>query len=165
MRHYEPTGVAGQGGSLPTLFSWAGGAEALDRLFTRFYERVDEDELLAPVFAGKDPDHAQHVAAWLGEVFGGPTVYSTGHGGHRHMASRHLGRGITEAQRRRWVELLLDTADEVGLPADPEFRAVLAYYLEWGTRMALLYSGPNPPPLPETPMPHWGWGITPPYRG
>jgi truncated hemoglobin YjbI/quinol monooxygenase YgiN len=165
MRHYRLTAVTGRGGSNPTLYEWAGGAKALERLFTRFYERVDEDALLAPVFADKAPDHALRVAAWLGEVFGGPKAYSTGHGGHRHMASRHLGRGLTEEQRRRWVALLLDTADEVGLPEDPEFRAVLAYYLEWGTRMALLYSGPNPPPLPETPMPHWDWGITPPYRG
>ncbi|MEV4561971.1 antibiotic biosynthesis monooxygenase [Kitasatospora sp. NPDC049285] len=165
MRHYEPTPVAGRGGVNPTLYEWAGGAPALELLFTRFYEHVDQDPLLAPVFADKHPEHARHVAAWLGEVFGGPKVYSTEHGGHRHMAGRHLGRGIDEPQRRRWVALLLDTADEVGLPADPEFRAVLAYYLEWGTRMAVLYAGPNPPPLPDSPMPHWDWGQTPPYRG
>ncbi|WP_436775784.1 group II truncated hemoglobin [Yinghuangia sp. YIM S09857] len=165
MRHYEVTDVVGTGGSNPTLFEWAGGAEALDRLFTRFYERVAEDEVLAPVFAGMDAHHAQHVAAWLGEVFGGPEVYSTEHGGHQHMASMHLGRGITETQRRRWVALLVDTADEVGLPDDPEFRGVLAYYLEWGTRMAIIYSGSNPPPLPQTPMPRWDWGLTPPWKG
>ncbi|MGW4646940.1 globin domain-containing protein [Kitasatospora sp. NPDC004289] len=164
MRHYEVTEVAGRGGSAPTLYEWAGGAGAFERLFTRFYEHVGKDEVLAPVFAGMDPHHAEHVAAWLGEVFGGPARYSTEHGGHRHMASRHLGRGVTEQQRRRWVALLLETADEVDLPADPEFRGVLAYYLEWGTRMAVIYSGLNPPPLPETPMPRWDWGITPPYR-
>jgi len=165
MRHYAVTAVAGRGGSTPTLYAWAGGAEAFERLFTAFYERVPQDDVLAPVFAGTDPHHARHVAAWLGEVFGGPARYSTELGGHRHMASRHLGRGITETQRRRWVGLLLETADDVGLPDDPEFRAVLAYYLEWGTRMAILYSGPNPPPLPETPMPRWDWGQTPPYTG
>ncbi|MFE9427946.1 group II truncated hemoglobin [Kitasatospora sp. NPDC006697] len=165
MRHYEVTAVAGRGGAHPTLYEWAGGREALERLFTRFYEHVDQDPLLAPLFAAKHPEHAKHVAAWLGEVFGGPHTYSADHGGHRHMASQHLGRGIDEQQRRRWVALLLETADEVGLPADPEFRAVLAYYLEWGTRMAVLYAGPNPPPLPEAPMPRWDWGITPPYRG
>ncbi|GAA1976182.1 group II truncated hemoglobin [Kitasatospora viridis] len=165
MRHYAPTQVAGRGGAHPTLYEWAGGAEALERLFTRFYEHVDQDPLLAPLFADKHPEHAQHVAAWLGEVFGGPQVYSAEHGGHRHMAGQHLGRGIGEQQRRRWVNLLLDTADEVGLPADPEFRAVLAYYLEWGTRMAVLYAGPTPPPLPDAPMPRWDWGLTPPYRG
>jgi len=165
MRHYEATEVVGRGRAVPTLYEWAGGAEAFERLFTRFYEQVAEDELLAPVFAGMDPHHPQHVAAWLGEVFGGPARYSTERGGHRHMASRHLGRALTEEHRRRWVALLLDTADEVGLPDDPEFRAVFTYYLEWGTRMALIYSGPTPPPLPDSPMPRWDWGITPPYRG
>ncbi|MFB7113991.1 group II truncated hemoglobin [Streptomyces sp. NPDC056190] len=165
MRHYEVTDVVGRGRAVPTLYEWAGGERAFERLFARFYERVAEDELLAPVFAEMDPNHAEHVAAWLGEVFGGPARYSTERGGHRHMASRHVGRGLTEEQRRRWVALLMDTAQETGLPDDPEFRAVLAYYLEWGTRMALIYSGPNPPPLPESPMPHWDWGITPPYQG
>ncbi|GCD98074.1 group II truncated hemoglobin [Embleya hyalina] len=165
MRHYAVTEVVGRGGSTPTLYEWAGGAPAFEKLFTTFYERVAKDEILAPVFAGMDAHHAEHVAWWLAEVFGGPARYSTESGGHRHMASKHLGRGIGETQRRRWVALLLETADDVELPADPEFRAVLAYYLEWGTRMAIIYSGPNPPPLPETPMPRWDWGLTPPYRG
>jgi truncated hemoglobin YjbI/quinol monooxygenase YgiN len=165
MHHYAVTEVTGTGGANPSLYTWAGGAEAFDRLFTRFYEHVADDPVLAPVFAGMDPHHAQHVAAWVGEVFGGPAAYSDHHGGHRHMASRHLGRNLTETQRRRWVSLLQDTADEVGLPDDPEFRAVFTYYLEWGTRMALIYAGDNPPPVTEAPMPAWSWGITPPYRG
>lgn len=66
MRHYEATPVAGRGGSTPTLYEWAGGQPAMERLFTRFYQRVDEDPLLAPVFADKEPDHALRVAAWLG---------------------------------------------------------------------------------------------------
>src|SRR5512144_586274 len=40
MRHYEPTAVAGPGGSLPTLYDWAGGAEAFERLTDRFYQLV-----------------------------------------------------------------------------------------------------------------------------
>jgi truncated hemoglobin YjbI len=76
--------------------------------------------LLAPVFAAMDPAHAQHVAAFVGEVFGGPPLYSQDHGGHAHMIRKHLGRALREEQRRRWIELLLDCADEVGLPSDPE---------------------------------------------
>ncbi|MCY0919827.1 MULTISPECIES: hypothetical protein [unclassified Streptomyces] len=74
-----------------------------------------------------------------------------------------MGRGITEKQRRRWVDLLLDTADEVKLPTDPEFRAVFVYYIEWGTRMALIYSGANPPPVDAADIPVWSWGQTPPW--
>jgi hemoglobin len=148
----------------PTLYEWAGGEAAFQRLTGVFYGHVLDDPLLAPVFAGMDPHHPQHVGLWLAEVFGGPPRYSREHGGHAHMAGRHLGHGITEEQRRRWVSLLMDAADEAKLPADPEFRAVFAYYVEWGTRMALVYSGDDPPPTAEAPMPKWDWGLTPPWR-
>jgi hemoglobin len=148
-----------------SVYEWAGGAAAFRRLTTVFYGHVAEDPLLAPVFAGMDADHAEHVATWLAEVFGGPAEYTARHGGHAHMATKHLGRHITEEQRRRWVSLLTDAADEAGLPTDPEFRAVFAYYIEWGTRMAILYSGDNPPPVTAAPVPTWGWNQTPPWEG
>jgi hemoglobin len=164
MRHYQPV-FAGKGGAVPTLYTWAGGAEALEALMTEFYRRVPEDDLLAPLFAGMDPHHAQHVATWLGEVFGGPTEYSANHGGHRHMVGKHLGKGITEQQRRRWVSLLLDTADDVGLPSDPEFRSAFVAYIEWGTRMAVILSRPGARPNLAEPMPKWGWGELRPWQG
>lgn len=145
----------------PTLYEWAGGAEALARLFDAFYAKVHDDEILAPVFAGMSPEHPRHVAAWLGEVFGGPPVYSREHGGHQHMVGRHVGREITEPQRRRWVSLLLDTADEVGLPDDPEFRASLVGYLEWGSRLAVVFSAPGAQPSVPEPMPAWDWAKPP----
>jgi hemoglobin len=61
----------------PTLYEWAGGAEALRRLTEVFYDRVLDDELLAPVFGHMSPQHREHVALWLGEVFGGPTPTPT----------------------------------------------------------------------------------------
>ncbi|MGQ0837705.1 group II truncated hemoglobin [Actinokineospora sp.] len=154
--HSAPTGIEGR--AAPTLYEWAGGAPAFERLFTTFYQHVADDEVLAPVFSGMDPAHPRHVAAWLAEVFGGPTRYSGERGGHRHMVGRHLGRAITERQRRRWVALLIDTADEVGLPDDPEFRAAFVGYLEWGTRMAMVLSQPGVTAEVPEPMPTWGWG-------
>src|SRR5262249_24978190 len=70
---------------VPSLFEWAGGHEAIERLFVRFYQRVPDDPLLRDVFAHMDPAHAQHVAAFVSEVFGGPAAYSQEHGGHPHM--------------------------------------------------------------------------------
>jgi hemoglobin len=148
----------------PSLYEWAGGGAALEKLFDRFYEHVRADEVLALVFAGMDADHPKHVAAWLGEVFGGPKQYSAHRGGHAHMIKRHLGRELTERQRRRWMDLLQDTADEVRLPGDPEFRAAFVGYLEWGTRMAVLFSQPGmAAPPDDSPMPTWDWAL-PPYQ-
>lgn len=164
-RHYKPTTVRGAGACLPTLYTWAGGAAALSRLTSLFYDKVLKDELLAPVFAGLDPEHPEHVALWLGEVFGGPPAYSETQGGHGHMVARHMGRGITEPQRRRWVELIQDAADEAGLPTDAEFRSAFLAYVEWGTRLAVHFSAPDAAPPAEQPVPRWTWGAAPPYQG
>ena len=149
----------------PSLYEWAGGAAALERLTTAFYREVLRDDLLEPLFRHMDPGHPQHVAAWLGEVFGGPATYTEERGGYPHMVREHLGKAITEPQRRRWVNLLMDAADEVGLPADPEFRAAFASYVEWGTRLAVTNSQPGAEPPLEAPVPRWGWGVAPPYDG
>jgi truncated hemoglobin YjbI len=142
----------------PTLFEWAGGAPALLRMTTIFYRRyVPEDPLLAPLFADMAPDHPERVAAWLGEVFGGPRSYSERYGDYDRMVSRHVGRGLREEQRARWVQLLCKAADDADLPTDPEWRAAFVAYLEWGSRIALENSQPGAHPPPHMPVPRWTW--------
>ena len=145
---------------IPTLAAWAGGLERFEDLTRAFYDKVPHDPILGPVFAGMSADHARLVARFVTEVFGGPALYTGEEGGsHAHMVGRHFGHHLTETQRRRWIELMADTLDEVGIAADPEFRAALMGYLEWGTRLAVLDSqdGVVPPPA-DTPMPKWDWG-------
>jgi hemoglobin len=145
---------------IPTLYDWAGGGNMLLRLIRTFYGKVAKDDLLAPVFRTMSSDHPDHVAAFIGEVFGGPKTYSEKHGGHREMVMHHLNKHLTEEQRRRWINLLADTADEVGLPDDPEFRSAFMAYLEWGSRLAKMNSNLGETCDPETePMPSWGWGV------
>lgn len=148
----------------PTLYEWAGGEDAFVRLCEIFYRDVMTDDLLGPVFAGMDPSHPAHVALWLAEVFGGPARYTSERGGYSHMLGKHLGKAITEKQRRRWVSLIQDAADEAGLPTDPEFRAAFVGYLEWGSRLAVSNSQPDAEPVTEAPVPRWGWGVAPPWQ-
>jgi hemoglobin len=144
--------------TVPTLYEWLGGMPALEKLTAAFYARVPSDALLGPVFAHMSPQHAQHVAEFLAEVLGGPATYSEKRGGHPHMIRNHLSRGLDHAQRRRWIELLLACADEIGVPDDPEFRSAFIAYLEWGTRLAVLNSQPGALVVEDAPMPKWGWG-------
>jgi hemoglobin len=146
--------------AVPTLYEWLGGGEVLSRLISRFYKKVPSDPLLAPLFASMPPEHFEHVARFIGEVLGGPKDYSQQHGGHASMIRHHLGRGITEQQRHRWADLLLETADELNLPADPEFRSALVAYIEWGSRLAVINSAlPADSPVEQSPMPEWNWGV------
>ena len=151
--------------NVPTLFEWLGGMPALERLTQAFYARVRDDEVLAPVFSRMSPDHPQHVAEFLAEVMGGPKVYTAERGGHANMIRHHLEKRLTQAQRRRWVELFLATADDVGLPDDPEFRSAFVAYLEWGTRLAVINSQPGAEAVEDAPMPQWNWGaVGGPYK-
>jgi hemoglobin len=143
---------------VPSLYEWLGGITVLQQLTELFYSRVPNDALLAPVFAGMSQEHPKHVAEFLGEVFGGPTTYSSERGGHPNMIRHHIARSLTQEQRRRWIELLLACGDELGLPDDPEFRSAFVAYLEWGTRLAVINSQPGATVTEDAPMPHWGWG-------
>jgi hemoglobin len=151
--------------AVPTLYEHAGGAEAFERLTEAFYAKVKRDDLLGPLFRDMPPEHPKRVAAWLGEVFGGPPRYTEEHGGYPHMVRRHRDLAITEQQRRRWVNLICDAADEAGWPDDPEFRSAFVAYIEWGTRLAEQNSQPGAHPPQEAPVPRWGWGEAPPPGG
>jgi hemoglobin len=145
---------------IPSLYEWAGGAPALTKLFDEFYNRVRTNTILEPVFRHMDAHHAQIVAKFVGEVLGGPTEYS-GDGQHSHssMVAKHIGKMLNEEQRAEWMRLLLKTADDLGLPSDPEFRSALVSYLEWGSRIAQINSHAKENPIDESaPMPKWGWG-------
>jgi hemoglobin len=151
---------------VPTLHAWAGGDEALRRLIDCFYDRVEIDDLLTGFFpGGVTEEHRDHVAAWWAEVFGGPPRYTRELGGYEAMLAHHRGLGITPEQRHRFVCTMSLAADDAGLPDDPEFRAALLGYVEWGTRLAMHNSRPGAEDVIEhAPVPRWGWGLAPPYR-
>jgi hemoglobin len=151
-------------GDYPTLYEWAGGRAAFDRLINAFYDRVERDDLLSSFFpGGVHEDHRRKVASWWSEVFGGPKAYSE-LGGYERMLNKHLRLGITSEQRFRFASLMSLAADDATLPSDPEFRSALVAYLEWGTRLALENSQDGAQVAEHAPVPRWGWGEAPPYQ-
>jgi len=150
---------------IPTLYEWAGGSDAFARLINAFYDRVEQDPLLSPFFpGGVGIAHREHVTVWWVEVFGGPSDYTAQHGGYEAMLSHHRDLGITTEQRLRFTTLMSRAADDAELPDDPEFRAALVGYLEWGTRLAMHNSQAGADLMAHAPVPRWGWGIAPPYQ-
>ncbi len=150
----------------PTLFDWAGGREAIERLLNRFYDLVETDDLIAPLFGGTvSAEHRDHVTTWWCEVLGGPADYTAVLGGYEAMVAKHIDLAITAEQRRRFVALLSLAADDADLPADPEFRSALVAYAEWGSRLAALNSQPGARVVAHAPVPRWGWGEAPPFEG
>ena len=149
---------------MATLYEWAGGGEAFERLINAFYDRVVRDELISPLFPdGVSAEHRDHVVAWWSEVFGGPARYTAQLGGYEAMVAKHRGLAITPEQRFRFASTMSLAADDAGLPDDPEFRSAFMAYVEWGTRLAQHNSQPGAEVAPHAPVPRWGWGEAPPY--
>ena len=150
----------------PTIFAWVGGETVFRSWLDAFYDLVERDELLGPLFGGNvSEEHRAHVTDWWCEVMGGPANYTERHGGYEQMLGKHRGLAIDEQRRLRFVTLLSRAADVAGVPADPECRAALMGYAEWGTRLAVTNSAPGAQPMPHAPVPLWGWGVAPPYLG
>jgi hemoglobin len=139
-----------------SFYDALGGEPALRRLIEAFYEQVLVDPVLQPVFVHFTPTHIDHVIVWLSEVFGGPAGYTERLGGHQALLTSHLGLGITEEQRARWVEVILATA-ATELPDDKLVQQRFAEYIEWGTRIAKSVSQPGTELGDPGPVPHWGW--------
>ena len=151
---------------LPTLYDWAGGREAVRRFLDAFYDRVEQDAELSPFFpGGVTEQHRAHVTDWWSEVFGGPATYTEERGGYAAMLAHHRGLGITPAQRHRFAATMSLALDDAGLPDDPEFRAAVMAYVEWGTRLAQQNSQPGAELVEQAPVPRWRWGVAPPYQG
>ena len=148
----------------PTIYEWGGGRAAFERWLNVFYDLVEAEPGLARLFGGTvSAEHRDHVTTWWCEVMGGPAAYTSGHGGYEHMLAKHRGLAITPELRLRFVTLLSQAADDAGLPDDPEFRAALMGYAEWGTRLAVHNSQLDADVAAHAPVPRWGWGVAPPY--
>jgi hemoglobin len=151
--------------TIPTIYEWGGGHDAFARWLNGFYDLVEDEPLLAPVFGGTvTAEHREHATDWWCEVMGGPAAYTGRHGGYEHMLAKHIGLAITPAQRLRFVTLLSQAADDAGLPGDAEFRAAIMGYAEWGTHLAVENSAPGAQVAEHAPVPRWGWGVAPPYQ-
>ena len=149
----------------PTIYEWGGGREAFSRWLNTFYDLVEGDAEIAALFGGRvSAEHRDHVTDWWCEVMGGPAAYTDHRGGYEHMLAKHRGLAITPELRLRFVTLLSQAADDADLPADPEFRAALMGYAEWGSRLALHNSQPGAEVAQHAPVPRWGWGVAPPYQ-
>ncbi|HEY2479387.1 MAG TPA: hypothetical protein VGI17_11745 [Solirubrobacterales bacterium] len=128
---------------------------------------VEEEGSPAPLFGGTvSEQHRAHPLAWWVEVMGGPADYTADlGGGYPAMLAHHRDMAITAEQRRLFVNLLSQAADEAELPADPEFRAAIVGYAEWGSRLAMHNSDPNAAyVVTEAPVPRWGRGVAPPFQ-
>jgi hemoglobin len=144
----------------PSLYEFAGGDEALLALARAHHERCVADPYLNHPFSKEDldPHHVERLAAYWGEVLGGPPAYSDDLVTHRAVLQMHAGNGAGMLDLGpRFVDCFVAACDDVGLPDDPEFRAALRAYMEWAVGDVNEFHEPGARVPAVAGMPRWDW--------
>jgi len=108
----------------PSIYEQVGGKETFERLASEFYDGVDKDPVLRPLFVEESLDlPKRRLALFLIQYFGGPQQYMLERG-HPRLRLRHLPFSIGPEERDAWVERMLAAIDAVGIaePARSEMR-------------------------------------------
>ena len=144
----------------PSLFDYAGGADAMLRLARAHHERCVADPVLNHPFShpGQHPQHVERLAAYWGEVLGGPPAYSQDCAGDETtLVAMHSGMGDMGDLPQRFVECFVAAMDDVALPTDAAFRAAMRAYMEWAVREFVAYPDDASAVPSGLSIPRWSW--------
>ena len=110
----------------PSGFDRWGGEPFFVALVARFYEGVESDPLLRPMYPEDLTDSKRHLALFLSQYWGGPAVYNEERG-HPRLRMRHARFAVTPAASTAWLGHMTAAVDAAGLP--PDDRQELLDYL------------------------------------
>ena len=126
----EPDNVVGDGGqparvilsgslreavnAPPTVYRAVGGQEFFDALVDRFYDAVELDPLLRPMYPRNLRQSRERLAGFLAQYWGGPPRYSEKRG-HPRLRMRHLPFAIGQAERDAWMAHMTASLDAATL--------------------------------------------------
>ena len=104
------------------------GNEGFERLIATFYKQIPQDDILGPMYRGRDLAGAEErLRGFLIYRFGGPQTYIEKRG-HPRLRMRHVPFVIDQAARNRWMQLMRAALVETNLPPEPA--AVLLRFFE-----------------------------------
>lgn len=87
-----------------TLYEQVGGEPFFVTLVERFYQGVETDPVLRPLYPDDDMEGARRrLHLFLMQYFGGPGTYSQERG-HPRLRMRHMGFTVGAAEREAWME-------------------------------------------------------------
>jgi hemoglobin len=146
-------------GKQVSVYEAAGGAPAMLALAHAWHQRCLADAEAQHPFShpGLHPQHTERLAAYWGEMLGGPDAYSRELASEAHMVRMHSGNGPhpeLDAATERCFALALDDA---GIPDDERLRSTLIDWFAWSNRVVNhTYERPELVPDDLT-LPHWSW--------
>jgi len=110
-----------------SVYELLGGEEPLGRLVDAFYDKVERDEVLRPMYPAELAESKRRLFLFLVQFFGGPARYSEERG-HPRLRMRHFPFAIDRQARDHWLKHMCWAIDEAGI-AEPA-RAMMRDYFD-----------------------------------
>jgi len=104
----------------------------------RFYQGVENDPRLRPMYPDDLADSRRHLALFLGQYWGGPADYDALRGAPR-LRLRHAPFTVGPAEAEAWMEHMTEAVESA--PMEPADRGELLEYFAMAARN-LVNSGP-----------------------
>lgn len=105
---------APQGGA--SFYDSVGGHETFVKLIDVFYDGIEHDPELRPMYPEPELDGAKHrLLTFLEQYWGGPTTYGEERG-HPRLRMRHVPYAVTPRARDLWLGHMRTALDAVALP-------------------------------------------------
>ena len=100
---------------LANVYERVGGNPFFVELIERFYEFVESDLVLRPLYPKDLEPGKAHLASFLAQYWGGPPHYSLERG-HPRLRQRHMPFSIGQKERDAWVMHMLSALDAMQVP-------------------------------------------------
>ncbi|HUY16079.1 MAG TPA: globin [Acidimicrobiales bacterium] len=118
-----------------TLFEQVGGVPFFERLVNAFYDAVELDETLRPMYPEDLTEPRRHLTLFFVQYWGGPRTYQEERG-HPRLRMRHVPFRITKGARDAWLVAMGRALDSVrDQLTDEQYEEMTAYFLMAANQM------------------------------
>jgi hemoglobin len=116
-----------------SFYERVGGEAWFVALVERFYDRVEEDPVLRPLYPEDLAQPRQHLTDFLVQRFGGPETYTAARG-HPRLRMRHAPFAIGKRERDAWMVNMSTALHDSGL-GDRDMESMRRYFEDTATML------------------------------
>jgi hemoglobin len=118
-----------------SLFEQVGGEAFFEQLVDAFYDAVELDETLRPMYPDDLSESRRHLTLFFIQYWGGPRTYQDERG-HPRLRMRHAPFRVTKSARDAWLAAMGNALDSVREQlSDEQYEEMTAYFLMAANQM------------------------------
>jgi hemoglobin len=118
-----------------SLFEQVGGEAFFEQLVNAFYDAVELDETLRPMYPDDLSESRRHLTLFFIQYWGGPRTYQDERG-HPRLRMRHVPFRITKTARDAWLAAMGSALSSVrDQLSDDQYEEMTAYFLMAANQM------------------------------